>query len=133
MILATLLNLCNLFDSSNGLLPSIAIIFDGDIATFLELEAGINGQLLAMSLAICLCPCYLAWVLLLFKCLVTFSTTEFEDLRIAKANSMYISTMICLRIQMGTIRIQMEELVLALQSLRTKCTPCPGYILLEQK
>lgn len=81
MFFATFLDLGNLLDGLNSLLPGVAAVFDWHVATLFELETWIDGQFLASSFAMCLCPCYLTWVLLALERLVTLSTTEFEDLR----------------------------------------------------
>jgi len=77
---ALLLDLRHPLDGLQSLLPGLAAVFDGHVAALLELEAGIDGQLLAGGLAVRLRPADLAGVLLPLEGLVALAPTEFEDL-----------------------------------------------------
>lgn len=81
MSLATLLDLVHLFDGGDGLRPKLTVILDGNVATFLELEAWIDGELFAGEFSVYFGPLCLARILSALEGFAALFTAESELLK----------------------------------------------------
>lgn len=81
MFLAALLDLVDSFDGVDGLGPQLAVVFDGNVAFLLELEAWIDCELFAGDFAVCFGPLGLAWILLSLERLSALLAAESELLQ----------------------------------------------------
>mmetsp|Transcript_8240 Transcript_8240/g.19302 ORF Transcript_8240/g.19302 Transcript_8240/m.19302 type:complete len:231 (-) Transcript_8240:10-702(-) len=79
-LLATLFDLLHAFHCAHRRLHELTVVLDRTIAQALEIERAVHSHLLACRLPESLSPSKFAWVELVLKCLVAFTSTKLEDL-----------------------------------------------------